>query len=194
MSRANTSAFGIYKDQATLASAIDVFRAEGFRNTDLSILYPENSGTKDFTHQKHTKAPEGAVAGGGIGGVLGAGLGWVAGAGALAGVVPGLEQFTMAGPIMTMLGGLGMGMTLGSLTGGVVGATKPEYEAVRYDGRVRDGGILMSVHCDDAEWTKTALRLLKQTGATRISTAGEAKADFAKSWKPKPRSRVPHAT
>jgi len=184
----NISAFGIYPDQATVTDAIETLKGAGFRSTDISVLYPENLGSKDFGHERHSKAPEGAVAGGSSGAVIGAAIGWLAGAGSL--MVPGLEPLAAAGPIMGMMAGMGAGVTLGGITGALVGSGMPEYEAKRYEGRVRKGGILLSVHCDSAEWGKTARRLLKQTGARDISTAGEARADFARSERPSPRGRV----
>jgi hypothetical protein len=188
MAMRNISAFGIYPDKATLADAVDALKNAGFRSTDISVLHPENLGSKDFGHEKHSKAPEGAVAGGGSGAVLGAALGWIAGAGAL--MVPGLEQVAVAGPIMGMLGGMGAGVTLGGLAGALVGSGIPEYEAKRYEGRVRRGGILLSAHCDNPHWAKIAKRVLKQSGASHISTAGEARADFARSEKPVARGRL----
>lgn len=183
----NIAAFGIYPDQGTVNDAIDALKSAGFRQTDISVLFPENLGSKDFAHEKHTKAPEGAVAGGGSGAVLGAAFGWLVGAGAL--LIPGLEAMHAAGPILGMLGGLGIGVTVGGLAGAMVGAGVPEYEAKRYEGRVRKGGILLSVHCDNAEWSKTARGILKRTGASDVSTTGEAKADFARTEKPMPRAR-----
>lgn len=184
----NIAAFGIYPDQATANDAIQSLKAAGFRHTDISVLFPENLGSKDFGHEKHSKAPEGAVAGGGSGAVIGAAFGWLVGAGSL--FVPGLEAMHTAGPIVGMLGGMGIGVTLGGLTGALVGSGVPEYEAKRYEGRVRKGGILLSVHCDNPEWSKTARSILKRTGASDISTTGEAKADFARSEKPMARGRV----
>ena len=184
----NISAFGIYPDQATVTDAVAALKAAGFRQTDISVLYPENLGSKDFAHEKHTKAPEGAVAGGGSGAVIGAAMGWLLGAGAM--MVPGMEAVAAAGPVMGMLSGMGLGVTIGGLTGSLVGAGIPEYEAKRYEGRVRKGGILVSVHCDNTEWAKTARSVLKRSGATHISTAGEAKADFARTEKPLPRTKM----
>jgi hypothetical protein len=182
----NVSAFGIYPDQATITDAIESLKAAGFRSTDISVLYPENLGSRDFGHERHTKAPEGAVAGGASGAVLGAAIGWIAGAGSF--LVPGLEPLAAAGPVMGMLAGMGAGITLGGLTGAVVGSGMPEYEAKRYEGRVHHGGILLSTHCDNRAWGDKARQILKQTGARDISTAGEAKADFARSEKPLPRT------
>ena len=185
MATRNISAFGIYSDQATVSEAVESLKAAGFRGTDISVLYPENLGSKDFGHERHSKAPEGAVAGGGTGAIAGAAVGWILGTGAL--LVPGMEHMAAAGPIIAMMGGLGAGVTLGGLVGALVGSGIPEYEAKRYEGRVRRGGILLSVHCDNADWSKTAKSILKKTGARDISTAGEAKADFARSEKPLPR-------
>lgn len=184
----NISAFGIYPDRGTVTEAVEALQAAGFRSTDVSALFPENLGSKDFAHERHSKAPEGAVAGGGSGALLGAAFGWLVGAGFM--VIPGLEPFAAAGPMVAMLGGMGAGVTLGGLTGALVGSGVPEYEAKRYEGRVRKGGILLSVHCDNGEWAKTARAILKKTGATDISTTGEAKADFAHSEKPMPRGGV----
>jgi len=152
-------------------------------------LLPENLGSKDFGHEKHSKAPEGAVAGGGSGAVIGAAFGWLVGAGSL--LIPGLEAMHAAGPVIGMLGGMGAGISIGGLVGATVGAGVPEYEAKRYEGRIRRGGILLSVHCDNPKWAKTAREILKRTGARDIATTGEAKADFASTSKPMPRTRVP---
>jgi len=192
MSRTNTSAYGIYSDEHSVSEAVNSLKAVGFRTTDISILFPENVGTKDFGHQKSTKAPEGAVAGGSAGAVLGSALGWLAGMGTLA--IHGLEPFAVAGPVMGMLSGLGIGMFLGSVTGALTGATIPEYEAKRFAGRIRSGGILLSVHCDNADWSKTAVNTLKKTGAQDIGVSSEAKADFAVSERPMPRSHIATST
>jgi hypothetical protein len=162
--------------------AVDTLKAAGFRNTDISVLFPENVGTKDFAHEKGTKAPEGATTGAGTGAVIGGALGWLAGIGALA--IPGIGPFIAAGPIMAALAGVGVGGVVGGIAGALVGMGIPEYEAKRYEGRIRDGGILLSVHSDNSEWTKRAKEILENTGAKDIASAGEASADFAKSDKP----------
>jgi hypothetical protein len=192
MARTNTSVYGIFKDEETARFGFDALRAKGFRETDISILHPENPGTKDFAHEKHTKAPEGAVATASLLGVIGAGLGYLVGAGSF--IVPGLEQVATAGPVVAALSGLGAGLAGGGILGAIGGATIPEYEAKRYQGRVRRGGILVSVHCDNPDWTKMAVNVLRSSGAVDISTGAEAKADFAKGEKPAPRSssRMPH--
>jgi len=166
--------------------AVDALREAGFRNTDLSALFPDNVGSKDFAHEKNTKAPEGTAVGATTGVVLGGGLGWLAGIGALA--IPGLGPFIAAGPIMAALAGAGAGAVAGGLVGFLTGLGMPEYEAKRYEGRVKQGGILLSVHCDSHEWVSKAKKILEVTGAEDISSAGEASADFQKSDKPQPRA------
>jgi len=182
MAAKNIAVFGIYPDQLTAEDAVDTLKDIGFRSTDISVLFPDNQGTKDFAHEKHTKAPEVAVAAGSSGAVIGGALGWLAGIGALA--IPGVGPFIAAGPIMGMLGGIGVGGAIGGLAGALIGLGIPEYEAKRYEGRIRRGGILLSVHCDDSDWAKRARNILFQTGAEDVSSTGEAKADFAKSDKP----------
>jgi len=178
----NTAVFGIYKTRDQAVQAVDTLTANGFRSTDISVLMPENVGTKDFAHEKSTKAPEGAAAGAGTGAVVGGTLGLLAGIGALA--IPGLGPLIAAGPIMAALAGAGAGGAAGGLIGALVGMGIPEYEAKRYEGRVKSGQILLSVHCDDSAWTKKAKDVLERTGAQDIASTGEASADFAKSDKP----------
>lgn len=168
----NTAVFAIYPNRTAVDSAVDVLKAAGFKNTDISVLFPENEGTKDFAHEKDTKAPEGATAGAGTGALLGGGLGWLVGIGALA--IPGLGPFIAAGPIMAALAGAGVGGAVGGLTGALIGMGIPEYVAKRYEGRVKDGGILLSVHSDDAQWTKKAKEILERAGAQDVSSTGEA--------------------
>ncbi|HWO34579.1 MAG TPA: quinol:electron acceptor oxidoreductase subunit ActD [Candidatus Acidoferrum sp.] len=182
MAGKNTAVFGIYPEYADVENGVDALKAAGFRNTDISVLFPENVGTKDFAHKKETKAPEGSAAGATTGAVLGGGLGWLAGIGALA--IPGLGPFIAAGPIMAALAGVGVGGAVGGITGALIGMGIPEYEAKRYEGRVKDGGILLSVHSDNSEWTKRAKEILERTGAQDISSSGEASADFSKSDRP----------
>jgi hypothetical protein len=178
MSAKNLATFGLYSDRVQVEQAVDSLLAARFRNEDISVLFPGNEGTKDFAHEKNTKAPEGAGAGGAIGGTLGL----LVGIGALA--IPGLGPFIAAGPIVSVLAGIGAGGTVGGLVGALVGMGIPEYEAKRYDGRVRKGGILLSVHCDNSEWVTRAKDILKQTGAEDISATSEASADYGKTDKP----------
>jgi Protein of unknown function (DUF3341) len=186
MAGKNTAVFGIYRDRLGLENGVSALQQAGFRNTDISVLFPENEGTKDFAHEKHTKAPEGTAAGAGTGAVVGGTLGWLAGIGALA--IPGVGPLIAAGPIVAALAGAGAGGAIGGLTGALVGMGIPEYEAKRYEGRVKEGGILLSVHSDNSDWTRKAKEILERTGAEDISSTGEAGADFSKSDKPMPRA------
>jgi hypothetical protein len=182
MAGKNTAVFGIYPDRASAETAVDILRTDGFRSTDISVLFPENQGTKDFAHEKNTKAPEGTATGATSGAVIGGALGWLVGIGALA--IPGLGPFIAAGPIMAALAGAGAGGVVGGLAGALVGMGIPEYEAKRYEGRVKEGGILLSVHSDNSDWTKKAKEILERTGAHDVSSSGEASADFQKTDKP----------
>lgn len=182
----NTAAFGIYQTYADAEYAVDALRSEGFRNTDVSVLFPENKGTKDFAVEKNTKAPEGTAAGASTGVVVGGVLGWLAGIGALA--IPGIGPLIAAGPIVAALAGVGVGGAVGGITGALVGMGIPEYEAKRYEGRVKDGGILLSVHCDDRDWTAKAKQILQRTGAQDVASTGEASADWQKTDRPLPRA------
>jgi Protein of unknown function (DUF3341) len=186
MAGKNTAVFGLYSTQADVGSAVDTLRAEGFRSTDISVLFPENEGTKDFAHEKHTKAPEGTAAGVTTGAVIGGGLGWLAGIGALA--IPGVGPLIAAGPIVAALTGMGVGGAVGGITGALVGMGIPEYEAKRYEGRIKEGGILLSVHSDNSTWTTKAKKILKETGASDIASTGESGADFQKTDKPMQRA------
>jgi hypothetical protein len=178
----NIAVFGIYANQDRLEAAIERLREDGFRSTDISVLFPENIGTKDLGAIKATKAPEGASTGAGTGAVLGGVLGWLAGIGALA--IPGLGPFIAAGPIVAALAGVGAGGALGGIAGGLIGLGMPEYEAKRYEGRIKEGGILLSVHADDSDWVKRAEAVMKETGATDISSTGETKGDMQNTDKP----------
>jgi hypothetical protein len=188
MAGKNTAAFGIYPDEASLRIGVETLQREGFRTEDISVLFPANQGTKDLAHEKGTKAPEGAATGAGSGAVVGGVLGWLAGVGSLA--IPGVGPFIAAGPIMAALAGAGVGGAVGGLTGAIIGAGIPEYEAKRYEGLVKNGGILVSVHCDNSEWTAKAKDILERTGANDVSSTGESRADFAESDKPRPRSNL----
>lgn len=182
----NTSAFGIFKNRPLLDEGLVHIRAAGFRPEDVSVLVPETLGTKDMGIENSTKSPEGAATGGAAGAVAGGLLGWVVGIGALA--IPGVGPLIAAGPIMAALAGMGAGAALGGAAGGLVGLGMPEYEAQRYEGRVKEGGILVSIHCDDSEWTARAKKTLEKAGAEDISSSGEAKADFSVTDKPMRRS------
>jgi hypothetical protein len=175
MSGKNIAVFGIYPSYTAVEIGVDGLKAAGFSNRDISVLFPQSAGSKDFAHEKGTKAPEGATAGAGTGVVLGGTMGWLLGVGALA--IPGLGPFIAAGPIMAALAGAGVGGAVGGIAGALIGMGIPEYEAKRYEGRVKDGGILLSVHCDSAETTKKAKQVLERTGAQDVSSSGEASSD-----------------
>jgi len=172
MADKKTSVFGIYPSALQAEQAVDALVGAGFFNDDISVLMPDNEGTKDFAHEKQTKAPEGTTTGVATGGVLGGGLVLLAGIGALA--IPGVGPFIAAGPIMGALAGLGVGGAVGGLVGALVGMGIPEYEAKRYEGRLQKGGVLLSVHCDTADEITRAKALLQQTGADDVSSSGEA--------------------
>lgn len=175
MAGKNTAVFGIYKTRSQAEQAVDRLMAAGFSTDDISVLMSDKSSTKEFAHEKNTKAPEGTTTGALTGGAIGGTLGLLAGIGALA--IPGLGPFIAAGPIMGALAGVGAGGAVGGLIGALVGMGIPEYEAKRYEGRVKEGGILISVHCDSSEEVKRAKDILQQTGADDVSSAGESSAD-----------------
>lgn len=169
----HTAVFGIYRTRGALELGTDALKAAGFRDHDISVLFPDERGSKDFAHEKGTKAPEGATTGAGTGAVVGGTLGWLAGIGALA--IPGVGPLLAAGPILTALAGIGVGGAVGGLAGALVGMGIPEYEAKRYEGHVKDGGLLLSVHTDDGDWTSRARKILEGTGAEDIATAAEVR-------------------
>jgi hypothetical protein len=172
MAGKNTAVFGIYSNRATAETAVNQFLASGFSNDDVSVLMSDVKSTKDFAAEKETKAPEGTAAGAGIGAVVGGAVGVLAGIGALA--IPGVGPLIAAGPIMAALAGVGAGGAVGGLVGALVGMGIPEYEAKRYEGRVKEGGILVSVHCDTSEEVSKAKDLFKATGADDIASSGES--------------------
>ena len=184
MADKNIAVFGLYSQISNLENGLDELKQAGFRHEDISVLFPENLGSKELTTVKATKGPEGVAAGAGSGAVLGGTLGWLVGIGALA--IPGIGPFIAAGPIVAALAGLGVGSTVGGITGGLVGLGIPEFEAKRYEGRVLKGGILLSVHCDDSKWAKLAKQIIEESGGQDISSTGEAPADFARSDRPTP--------
>jgi hypothetical protein len=185
MSGKNTSVYGIYPDRVAVEEAVQSLRNAGFRSTDISVLLPDNQGTKDFAHEKNTKAPEGVTTGAISGGIAGGVLGWLTGVGALA--IPGLGPLVAAGPIVAALAGAGALGTVGGIVGALVGMGIPEYEARRYEGRIREGGVLLSAHCDNHDWVRRAKEVLHQTGAQDIGASGEKAGDFANADKPMPR-------
>lgn len=168
--------YGIYSSQLQLRDATKSLRASGFRDNDVSVLLPDDSENSELAVEKNTKAPEGAAVGGASGAVLGGVLGWLAGAGVL--VIPGIGPFIAAGPILGMLSGAGAGGAVAGIAGALVGMGIPEYEARRFESRIKNGGILLSVHCEDDGWAERATRILERTGAFDISSSGEVSGNY----------------
>jgi hypothetical protein len=184
----NTSVIGIYTDRTTVSDAIDVLHKEGYRAADISVLSSDNQGSKDFGHEKHSKAAAGAAAGAAIGAVVGAALAWLVSIQTVA--IPVLAPLAAAGPVVAALAGAGAGGALGWIAGLLAGLPVSEYVAKRYAGRIRRGGILLSVHCDSRKWRDRAEKTLKDTGARNISSASEASADYGTTDKPTERAPV----
>ena len=187
----NISVMGIYPDRATTSDAINVLHRAGYRATDISVLSSDNQGSKDFAHEKHTKALEGAATGAAVGAVVGAALVWFISIQTV--TIPGLEPLFAAGTVLAALAGAGAGGALGWITGLLAGGRLTEYVAKRYAGRIRHGGILLSVHCDSQEWCERAKKTLRTTGARHISAASEAAADYGTTDKPTERAPAPVA-
>jgi len=171
MAGKNTAAFAIFPSRSEAEIAVNQLTAAGFSSQDVSVLMADKSGTRDFATEKNTKAPEGTTTGAGVGGTIGGTIGLLAGIGAIA--IPGVGPLIAAGPIMATLAGLGVGGTLGGVIGALVGMGIPEYEAKRYEGRVKDGGILVSVHCDSSEEVSRAKDILKGAGGDDVASSGE---------------------
>jgi hypothetical protein len=165
--------FGLVKTEAQAVSIVEQLKAAGFSPNDISVLFPDKTGSKDFAYEQHTKAPEGAAAGAGTGGLLGGALGWLVGIGALA--IPGLGPFIAAGPIMAALSGAAAGAALGGITGALIGMGIPEYEAKRYEGKVKEGNLLISVHTEDRAERARAKQIFEQAGAEDIADTAEAR-------------------
>ena len=164
-------------------------RQAGFPSGDISVLFPDRSGTRDFAHEQHTKAPEGTVAGVGTGGAIGGAVGWMIGIGALA--IPGVGPFIAAGPIMALLAGAAVGATVGGITGALIGMGIPEYEAKLYEGKIKAGNILISVHTDNAEEIDKAKQVFRDLNGQDISSSGEASVSSAAAPREQDRRRQP---
>ena len=162
----------IAKTQTQAIAIVDRLRTANFSENDISVLFPDQDSTKDFAHEQHTKAPEGATTGGVAGGVLGGAFGWLAGIGAVA--IPGVGPLIAAGPIMAALAGAAVGGAVGGITGALVGLGIPEYEAKRYEGKIKSGNLLISVHTENSDEIKAAKQIFEEAGAEDISTTGES--------------------
>ena len=174
MAGKNKAVFGIYRSGMQAEESVDRLVANGFTSDDISVLLPDNASSRQFAHEKNTKAPEGTATGATTGGVIGGTLGLLAGIGAIA--IPGIGPFIAAGPIMGALAGIGAGGAAGGLLGALIGAGIPEYEAKRFEGRIKEGGVLLSVHCDTSQEIDRAKELLRRTGAEDVSSSAEASA------------------
>ena len=170
MSKKSVFCIATSRDQAE--RIVDQLKIANFSNNDISVLFADKGTSHDFAHEKNTKAPEGAVAGAGMGGVVGGALGWIAGIGALA--IPGVGPFIAAGPIIAVLSGAAIGAAVGGIAGGLIGLGIPEIEAKRYEGKVKAGNILISVHTEDAGEIARAKDIFTQAGAQDICSTGEA--------------------
>jgi hypothetical protein len=172
MSNKNTAVFGIYATPSAAEAAVDHLVQSGFAEQDVSVLMSDVDAAREFAHEKNTKAPEGTAVGVTTGGIVGGTLGLLAGIGALA--IPGIGPLLAAGPIVAALAGLGAGGAVGGLVGALAGLGIPEYEAKRYEGHVKNGGVLLSVHCDTSDDIDRAKHMLKATGAEDIASTGES--------------------
>ena len=166
------SVFCISTSRQQADHIVDQLKTANFSNNDISVLFPDKGTTRDFAHETHTKAPEGVATGAGTGGVIGGALGWVAGIGALA--IPGVGQFIAAGPIIAALSGAAVGAAVGGIVGGLIGLGIPEIEAKRYEGKIKEGNILISVHTENSDEITLAKDIFTKAGAQDICTTGEA--------------------
>jgi len=163
----------IAKSEDQAVRVVEQLKAAGFSNNDVSVLLPDRAGSRDFAHEHHTKAPEGAAAGAVVGGLAAGALGWLVGIGSLA--IPGVGPLIAAGPIMAALSGAAAGGALGGIAGALVGLGIPEYEAKQYEGKVKNGNILISVHTDDSKQRQMAKDIFERAHAEDISSTGEAR-------------------
>src|ERR1700689_3221113 len=166
------SVFCIATSRNQAEQIVDQLKISNFSNNDISVLFPDKDTTRDFAHEKNTKAPEGAVTGASTGGVIGGALGWVAGIGALA--IPGVGPFIAAGPIIAALSGAAVGAAVGGIAGGLIGLGIPEIEAKRYEGKIKKGNLLISVHTENSDDITEAKDIFAKGGAQDICTTGEA--------------------
>lgn len=187
---AKRAVFGIVKSYGEAEFVVQELKRGGFAESDISALFPDKAGTRDFAHEKHTKAPEGAVAGAGTGGVAGGTLGLLAGIGALA--IPGFGPLIAAGPLLAALSGAAVGAAVGGITGALIGMGIPELEAKQYEGKIKDGNILISVHTEDGKQVDRAKDIFKRLQVSDISSTGEAKAPRPSSPERDTRPSAPH--
>jgi len=183
------SVFCIATSRSQADRIVDSLKTANFSNNNISALFADKDTSHDFAHEKSTKAPEGAVTGAGTGGVIGGAVGWIAGIGALA--IPGIGPFIAAGPIMAALGGAAIGATVGGIAGGLIGLGIPEFEAKRYEGKLKEGNILISVHTDKPQEITRAKDIFTNAGAHDICTTGESTTPNAHDVKKSGECRTP---
>jgi hypothetical protein len=168
------SVFCIATSRSQAEQIVERLKIANFSNNDISVLFPDKETSRDFAHEKHTKAPEGIATGASTGGVVGGALGWLVGIGALA--IPGVGPFIAAGPILAALSGAAVGATVGGIAGGLIGLGIPELEAKRYENKIKAGNLLISVHTDNSDEIDRAKKIFKEAGAEDICTTGESSA------------------
>lgn len=178
-----TSVFCIVPSEAQAVRMVTDLKAAGFSNQDISVLFPDKSGTRDFAHEQHTKAPEGAVTGVAAGGAVGGIVGLLAGMGTL--VIPGVGALIAAGPILGALSGAAVGATVGGITGALIGMGVPEFEAKRYEGKIASGNLLISVHTEDSKEFSTAKDIFQRCGGLDIASGGESRAPVVETRDPR---------
>jgi sporulation protein YlmC with PRC-barrel domain len=169
-----TGVYGVYSDRKDVEKTISALRERGIASSDISVVFPNPDMSKEFAVQKNTKAPEGALAGGGTGLLIGGTLGWLAGIGTLA--IPGIGPLLAAGPIVAAIAGAGVGSAIGGIAGALIGLGLPELEAKRYEEAIKKGRILVSVHCPDMRHAENARKVLDDSGAKEVFLSGERKA------------------
>lgn len=188
----STAVFCLAASRTVADTIVSRLKTSGFGDNDISVLFPDKSGTRDFAHEKNTKAPEGTAIGAGTGGVVGGTLGLLAGIGLLA--IPGVGPFIAAGPIMAALSGIAVGATVGGIAGALIGMGIPELEAKLYEGKVKDGNILISAHAATSDMVTQAKRIYADAGGTDISSGSEASAPGAKAAPSTPEIHTPPRT
>jgi len=169
-----TIVYGVYSDRKDVEKTVSTLKDQGFGSADISVVFPNTDMTKEFAVEKNTKAPEGALAGGGTGLVIGGVLGWLVGIGTLA--IPGIGPLIAAGPIVAALAGAGAGSAIGGIAGALIGLGLPELEAKRYEEAIKQGRILVSVHCQGMRQAEAARKVLDDSGAKEVFLSGERKA------------------
>jgi hypothetical protein len=174
---AHKCVYCVANSEVQAAEMVNQLKADGFSNNDISALLPDKTGTMDFAHEQHTKAPEASVAGVGLGSVVGGAVGWLAGIGVIA--IPGFGPFIAAGPIMSVLSGIAVGGAMGGIAGALIGLGMPEFEAKRYEGKIKEGNILISVHTENNRLADRAKEIIERCGAQNIVSSSESRVSDA---------------